>query len=309
LVRVKVLLTGAAGFVGAHVARHVIAGGDDLHALVRPKHRAWRLDDVRESLQLVECDLTDPEQTEAYVARTRPDLCIHLAWYVEPGHYLDSPQNLRWVQASLTLASALAAHGCQRFVGTGTCLEYAAAARCLAEDDAVRPTSVYGACKLELSVALERLGALTGMRTAWLRLFYLFGPMEDDRRLVPSVTKMLLEDRDAGVNSGGLVRDFLHVDDAASAIWAVARSDLQGPVNIGSGRPVAVRDLVTTIGKILGKPERIVWGARPEDPAAPPYLCADLGRLIGLNTWTPRFDLETGLRNSVEWWRTRGKST
>jgi len=109
---VKVLLTGAAGFIGSHVARHLLAGGDEVFAVVRPQGHAWRLADIQASLHLVECDLRDSRATEVCVARVRPDLCIHLAWYVEPGRYLETPENLEWVRASLSLASTLAKHGC-----------------------------------------------------------------------------------------------------------------------------------------------------------------------------------------------------
>ena len=299
----KVLLTGAAGFIGAHVARQLVTGGDEVFALVRPQSRVWRLGDIRDSLHLVECDLTDSSATEAWVARVRPDLCIPLAWYVEPGRYLESVENLPCVRASLSLASALVTHGCRRLVGAGTCLEYASTDRPLSEDSPVRPDSLYAASKLGLGLMLERLGAVTPMQTAWLRFFYLFGPLEDERRLVPSVTRALLEDREARVTSGINVRDFLHVGDAASAVCAVARSDLRGPVNIGSGRPVAVRDVVATLGAILGRPDRIAWSALQDDPSAPAHVCADPRRLVDGTAWSPHFDLEAGLGDTVAWWR------
>lgn len=302
--RVKVLLTGAAGFIGSHVARHLLAGGDEVFAVVRPQSRPWRLADIQASLHLVECDLTDSNATEVCVAGVRPDLCIHLAWHVEPGRYLDSPENLAWVQASLTLAKTLATHSCARLVGAGTCLEYASSPGRVSEESPSRPSSLYAASKLGLGLILEQFGAVAGMQTAWLRFFYLYGPMEDERRLVPSVINALLEDRDAGVTSGTAVRDFLHVDDVASAVCAVAHSGRQGPVNIGSGRPVAVHDIVATLGEILGRPERIRWGARSDDPGAPAYVCADPRRLIDGVGWSPRYDLEAGLRDAVHWWRT-----
>jgi len=300
---VKVLLTGAGGFIGAHVARHLLAGGDDVLAVVRPRSTAWRLRDIRASLRMVECDLTDPDATRACVARTRPDACIHLAWYVEPGRYLDSPENLLWVRTTLSLASALAAHGCGRLIGAGTCLEYAAADVPRSEESPLRPQSLYAACKVALGLILDQFGAVAGMQAAWLRFFYLYGPMEDERRLVPSLINALLEDRDAGVSSGTAVRDFLHVDDVASAVCAVARSDLRGAVNVGSGRAVTVHDVVATLGTILDRSERIRWGARPDDPAAPAYVCANPHRLIDGAGWSPRYDLDAGLRDTVEWWR------
>ena len=90
------------------------------------------------------------------------------------------------------------------------------------------------------------------MQVAWLRLFYQYGPFEHERRLMPTVIRALLHNQSVKITKGKQIRDFLHVEDVAAAIWTVARSDLSGPVNIGSGQPVAVRDIVTQIGLILG---------------------------------------------------------
>ena len=87
---------------------------------------------------------------------------------------------------------------------------------------------------------------------AGARLFYLFGPHEDPRRLVPSVTLALLSGRVAATTAGKQLRDFLHVDDVATALVTIAETRVSGPVNIASGRPVRVRDVVLHIGMLTG---------------------------------------------------------
>ena len=299
----KVLLTGATGFIGSHVARRLLADGCEVHAIVRPGSDQRRIRDIAGALHMLPGDLLAPEELDRCVDGARPDVCIHLAWCTEPGAYLHSRENIRFVEASLRLAIRLAEQGCGRFVGAGTCLEYDTSVGYLSESSPLRPASLYAASKLGLGLMLDQLGQQTGMRVAWLRLLYLYGPGEDERRLVPSVICALLRGQQAQVTEGVQIRDYLHVDDVAAAVWAVAQSELSGPVNIGSGRPVAVRDLVGAIGALSGRREAIAFGAIVHEPRDPMFICADTRRLTGHTSWTPRYDLDSGLQHTIAWWR------
>ena len=299
----KVFITGATGFIGSHVTRLLLSDGCEVHALVRESSDLWRINDVVPSLRLVRCDLLAFDALHAHLERIQPDVCIHLAWYAVPGKYLTSLENLSLLNASLHLASCLAGLGCQRFVGIGTCFEYDTRLGYLSETSPTRPRNLYAASKLALQVVLEQLANTTGMEVAWLRLFYQYGPFENERRLVPSVICSLLRDQVAKVTKGEQIRDFLHVEDVAAAIWAVAQSDLSGAVNIGSGKPVAVRDIVTQIGAILNRPELIAPGVLPYNPSDPLFICANNRRLTENTTWVPRRDLEQGLQHTIAWWQ------
>jgi nucleoside-diphosphate-sugar epimerase len=239
------------------------------------------------------------------VDELRPELCIHLAWYAEPGSYLDSLVNLDMLSAALMLAGRLSERGCRRLVGVGTCFEYDLDYGNLSESSPLQPRSLYAACKASLGNVLERLSSTTGMEAVWVRPFYLYGPFEDERRLVPSVVRSLLREEEVRATAGAQVRDYLHVEDVASAIWAVAQSELCGPVNIGSGQPVTVREILSRIGGITGNREMIKFGALPYRASDPLYVCADNRRLTEGTPWAARFSLEEGLRDAVEWWRNR----
>jgi nucleoside-diphosphate-sugar epimerase len=266
----KVLLTGATGFIGWHVARAL--AGHEVVTLGR--------------------DLLDPQF--AFPA-SRFDVCIHLAWYVEPGKYLGSPLNQQWVEASLRLARAV---NCRRFVAAGTCFEYDTSVGVLSESSPTRPDTLYGRCKLELFHALQKLD----LNFAWVRIFYQYGPREDRRRLVPHVIHSLLAGQRAELTPGQQVRDFLHVADVGHAIAAVAASDLTGAVNIGSGEGVTVAELAGKIAGILGRPELLALGAKPYAPGEPMRIVADNAKLRATG-WRPRYDLDAGLRDTVNWWK------
>lgn len=302
----RVFLTGATGFFGAQVTRRLVAEGCEVHALIRPGSTTWRIDDVLPSLAVVPCDLFSSRQLEEYLTRVRPELCLHLAWYCEPGVHLRDPVNLRLVAASLELAEMLARLGCKRFVGAGTCFEYDTDLGYLSEDSRTAPRNLYAASKLGLYLILEQLAKESGMALAWLRFFYQYGPYEDERRLVPSVITALLRGQAAKTTAGAQVRDMLYVEDVAAAIWAVAHSTLTGPVNIGSGRPVTVRQVAETIGRILNRLELLAPGALPYAATDPMFVCANNRKLREIG-WEPGFDLEAGLKATVAWWRAQSR--
>lgn len=274
-------------------------------ALVRPGSDLWRIADLAPTLLVLRGDLADEAALESHVAAARPDACVHLAWDVARGGQSDGAGNVSSLGASLRLALLLAESGCKRLVVAGTCFEYDTDAGYLSESSPTRPRTLYGASKLALWQVLERLAPAAAMEVSWLRFFYLYGPFEDERRLVPSVILPLLGGREAKVTAGEQVRDYLHVEDAAAAVWAVMEGGRTGVFNVGSGRPVMVREVALRIGELAGRPELVRLGALPYRDADPAFICANNRRLLAETAWSPRFGLEEGLRQTVIWWAGR----
>lgn len=304
----KVFVTGASGFIGAAVTRALVALGHDVYAMLREGSDASRLGDAAERLHVVRGDLLDLANLSPALSEIRPELCIHHAWYAAPGHYLVADENISHLAAALSLARGLADVGCHRFVGVGTCLEYDTTARFLDESTPTRATSLYAACKLSAFEVLTQMAALAKFEFCWLRFFYQYGPTEDRRRLVPSIVLPLLRGEPARFNAGEHVRDFLYIDDLASAVCAAALSDLVGPVNVGSGEPTTVRTVIETIGEICGRPDLLELGVLPYRREDPPFVCAKTDKLREATGWAPQYNLWTGLAATVNWWQNQTES-
>lgn len=301
----NVLVSGAAGFIGSHLVRLLLEAGHNVTAIIGANTNTWRVTDILARLRRIECDISDRAHIERALGTEVPDVSIHLAWRGWSGPSLTAEENLSSLAASLEFLRAVSQLGCRRFVGVGTCFEYDVSSGPLLESTPLRPRDLYGFCKQALSAATAELARTGKMDVAWSRVFLVYGPYDDERRLVPSVTLSLLRGQRARTTLGDQLRDLLHVEDAASAIWAVALSSHVGPINVASGQPVKVQDLVRQVADIVGRPDLLDVGGLPYRPGEPHSLVADASLLFGQVGWRPRYGLTDGLADTVEWWRRR----
>ena len=299
----RTLVTGAAGFIGAHVVQALLRGDHEVGAVVRGSRGLNRLDVKEERLTVIRVDLDDDAALRRELLRWRPEACIHLAWYAEPGKYLNASENLTCVSTGMRLLEALAETGCRRVVMVGTCAEYDTDAGYLREDGPLKPKTLYAASKLALNLVAGARAPQLGMGLAWARLFYQYGPHEDPRRLVPSLILTLLEGKTFRASGGHQVRDYLHVADVAAALRALLESRAEGTFNVCSAEPITVSRLMGVAGEIIGRPDLIELGAAGGRDWDPPFICGDNRRLRGATGWSPAHPLDEGLRATVDWWR------
>ena len=298
----RVLLTGASGFIGRQVLAPLLARDFEVHAVARrPVPEAPR------TVHWHAADLLAPGAAEALISAVRPSHLLHLAWYVEHGAYWSSPENLRWVEASLALVRSFREARGARALIAGTCAEYdwTRGERCAEGSTPLVPATLYGTCKHALRQVVESYARTTGLSAAWGRIFLLYGPHESPRRLVASVVQSLLRGEPARCSSGEQLRDLLHVADVADAFVSLLDSGVTGAVNVASGDPVRLRDAVQELARRAGREDLVQLGAIPAAANDPAVLTADVTRLRDEVGWRPRFDLGTGLEDTLEWWRAR----
>lgn len=276
----RVLVTGATGLIGRHLAAPLAARGYEVVALSR--HGAGLRGDL----------LADPE---GVAERAGADHLIHLAWHDAPTGRWTAAENLDWVVATLRLLRAFARQGGKRAVLVGSCAEYdwTGAGR-LSETTPLRPATPYGAAKAATGLAAMGLAGALGLSLVWARPFFIYGPGEPQGRLFGDIIKGLAAGAPVACTDGLQGRDFLHAADVAGALAHLLASNAEGAVNIGSGTAVEVRAMIATLARAMGREDLIRLGARPRPADDPARIEADITRLAATG-FRPRYTMETGI--------------
>jgi len=293
----RILLTGAGGFIGSAFARVAAARGHALAGLLIPSEPVPP--GLIQSVDLAWLRGTLAGAPWAEIEAFRPEVCVHAAWVTTPGVYLESPANFQFLEESKRFLSRAIELGVRQVVGLGTCIEYQIARAPLSEETTpISPTTTYARCKNELRLALEESARGLGFGCCWARVFYPYGPGEHPSRLCSSIVRKLSQDEPVLLKTPQSTKDYIYIEDLAAALLGVVEQRFSGPINLGTGMGVSVRQIAQQLGELLGKPHLIQEAPTPEpDPFG--YVVADAAKLRALG-WRPKHDLATGLRRLVE---------
>jgi dTDP-6-deoxy-L-talose 4-dehydrogenase (NAD+) len=268
----RVLITGANGFVGRQIVRSLDDMGADLILVVREgkTKEVPNLANVKKIISTKDVFSEDEDWWEAQCKDV--DVVIHAAWYVETGKYQDSSKNIDCLIGSLKMARGAAKAGVSRFLSLGTCAEYDQSQGVLSIDTPLKPMTTYAAAKASLFTTLSQWFPNQGVAFVWIRLFYLYGEGEDQRRLIPYVRSQISQGQYVELTSGQQVRDFMDVVEVGKYIAKITFNDQVGPVNICSGIPITVRQIVEKIADEYGRKDLLKFGAREDNPFDPPSV-------------------------------------
>ena len=297
----RVLLTGATGFIGRRVLPLLADEGFEVHAVSARSEIPAELSSMAATWHRV--DLLDQAAVDAVVRKVGAEGLIHLAWAVNSGGY-DDEVHRTWLNAGQELIRSFHRCGGRRVVVAGTCFEYDwSGGLCSEERTPLNPNTLYGACKDGLRKFIEEYSQNRGLSFGWGRVFFVYGPDEAPRRLVPSIITSLLKGEAALCTHGRQIRDYLHSRDVATALVRLFESSLTGTCNIGSGNGVTLREIGEAIGERLGAQSLLEFGARTAPAFEPPVILADATKLRDEVGWKPAISLADGLAETIEWWR------
>ncbi|HEU5321375.1 MAG TPA: NAD-dependent epimerase/dehydratase family protein, partial [Methylomirabilota bacterium] len=262
----RVLLTGATGFVGANLARRLLADGHEVHCLVRPGHASWRLEAIRRDVRLHEAALTDAAGLVALLGRVRPDWVFHLAVH---GAYSTQTALDVMVQTNvvgtINLVQAALAHGVEALVNTGSSSEYGFKDHAPAETEWLEPNSDYAVTKASATLFCRYTGQSQGAPVRTLRLYSVYGPWEEPSRLLPTILRRARAGLPLEMAAPDAAHDFVYVDDVLDALTDVERlPGASGEVfNLGTGVQSTLRDVVAAVQAAVGDRSEVRWGALP----------------------------------------------
>jgi len=298
----RVLITGAQGFIGRHIMQALNKKSFEIHCVTRELNPT----PVDSDVIWHSADLLDKSECYELFSTVEPTYLLHLAWYMVPGKYSTSWRNVDWLNASLLLLRYFQKFSGERATFAGTVSEYDMRYGFCSENvTPAQPQTLYGICKDSLRRVAELACKQNGISLSWARIFFVYGQAEHPARLVSSVIRSLLQNEVAKVSHGNQVRDYLYSEDVASALVAIMEKDVTGIINVGSGKPITIRELVDKIAWKINKPHLIRYGAISSPKEEPPFVVADTRRLTSQIGWIPKHTLESGLDKTIAWWRER----
>ena len=305
----RVLVTGANGFVGRSVVRRLLAEGDSVIAAVGPGASG---NPAAAQLTTVPLDLANDVSVRACFAEP-VDAVIHLA-AIALSRAADRDPAMAWsinAEGTGRLTAALAAAAARwktkpLFLLASTADIYAWQKRPIKEEDCVQPSTPYSASKLGAELAAEQVARCCGLKVIIARPFPHSGAGQDESFWIPARCRILREAKRNGwaaVPVGDLtaVRDYLHVDDVADAYALLLQRGTPGEVyNLATGRAVTLDEIHTRLEQLLGvTPKREVDSSQVRKEARP-YLVGDAAKLRAATGWTPRRSLDDILKDVLD---------
>ncbi len=306
----RVLVTGAGGFIGSHLAEQLAELGAKVRALVRYRSNgSWGWLDhspCKGDLDVVAGDMTDRDAV-AY-AMQDVQVVFHLAAFIAIPYSYQAPESFLRANAegTLTALQAARAQGVARFIHTSTSEVYGTAQYVpINEQHPLQAQSPYAASKVAADKLVESFGLSFGLPVVTVRPFNTFGPRQSARAIVPTIITQCLTDTTVRLGNLTPRRDLTYVSDTVDGFIraAVSPQAVGRTINLGSGREVSIGDLAHRIAELAGRRVQVEQDAlrvRPKD--------SEVGRLLADNRlakellgWQPAVSLDEGLRLTIEW--------
>ena len=312
----KILVTGADGFIGSHVVEKLVKSGHDVRAFVLyNSFNSWGwLDEsdkaIRDSIDIFAGDIRDPHGVDKAVEKQ--EVILNLAAliaipysYHSPDTYIDTN-----IKGTLNILQAARRHGVKRVVQTSTSEVYGTA-QYIPIDEAhpLHPQSPYAATKVGADQLALSFHASFDVPVGILRPFNTYGPRQSARAVIPTIISQLANKSKVKLGSLSPTRDFSFVQDTANGFLAAAQSDaiVGQTINLGSGFEISIKETAETIAKLMNTKLELVddeQRVRPENSEVE-RLHASIEKAKTLLGWQPELKglagFETGLKKTIEW--------
>jgi len=273
----KVLVTGATGFIGRYVISELLKYDMEIIATARNIDKAKK-NDWFGKVRFLACDINTKIDFFNYFER--PDSVIHLAWEGLP-NYKERFHIERNLPNNIFFLSNLINSGLKKLTVIGTCLEYGFASGCLNEEIITNPLTPYGIAKDTLRKYLESLVSDYNLDFKWVRFFYLYGKGQGEKSILSQLTKTIVKKEKVFNMSGGeQLRDYLPIDKAAEYLTKIfLQTKETGIINCCSGKPISIRKLVENYLKQNNAEIKLNLGALPYPDYEPMAFWGDNTKL------------------------------
>lgn len=300
----RILIVGGTGFIGRHLTERCL--NDTSHVSVLRFKGLPGAVPQEKTIKVLTADIADIKAVQSVLAGKNFDYVFNLGGYIDHTPYFKGGRRVieSHFTGLLNLLDCLDLGNLRGFVQASSSDEYGGTPSPLREDMREKPISPYSLAKTAATHLIEALSNTEGFPGVVLRFFLVYGPGQDEKRFLPQIIRACLRNEEFKTSAGGQLRDFCFVSDVVEAMVkaALQPSAFGNTINIASGIPVAIRDVVENI-IMLTRGGTPLWGAHPYREGENMSLFADISHAKKLIGWEPSVFFEEGLQNTINYYR------
>jgi len=304
------LVTGATGFIGSHLARKLLSEGADVHILLKKNSNPFRIKDITRDITLWHGDIRKYSEVSLCLRNVQPRVIFHLAALRNVNRDPELIEQMIDInfKGTINLLRGVIKENItiDCFVSTGSSEEYGDGPAPFNEDQREIPVSPYSASKVAATYFSQMLYKTMQLPVVTVRPLLTYGPSQDTDMFIPSLIQHCLERKDFPMTEGDQTREFNYVDDIVDAYLLAAESPgAAGEViNIGNGIEYSIRDVAEMIVRMMGNPIQLKIGALPKRPGETKHFFCNNMKAKRLLGWSPKTDLGEGLKRTIHWYET-----
>ncbi|MBT4552500.1 NAD(P)-dependent oxidoreductase [bacterium] len=296
------LITGAAGFIGSHLARRLYQQGENISLIVRPSSNLYRIKEIP-SKNVIECDITNLKSLTRIIKKVNPTHIIHFATHGVYRNQTDINKiinvnlngSLNLFKASTTLKNL------ELSINTGSVYEYGSLKGEMKESIVAKARNIYDATKISTTALAQAFTSLELLPICTIRPFTAYGPTEDKSRLTSTIISMIKKGKNPRI-APNAIRDFIYIDDLIDGyikVLNLPNAVIGETINFGSGKPTKIKDFVSQIISSLGS--KIETIDAPEYTNPNDSQCwADISKAETLLKWKPKTINKKGIEETIK---------
>lgn len=299
-----ILLTGATGFLGSHIAEILLKQGFKVIALKRAGSNLNRCNGFKNQIEWIECDHLN--EIDSQIIHTKPEILIHAAWNgvkaLDRDNWAEQEKNISFL---VPLFEIVKKTNISKIIALGSQAEYGNFDSAVDENYNLNPNTAYGIAKVKASVLLKTFAEQNKVEWYWLRLFSIFGPKEDSGWLFPTAISHLIEQKKMPLTACEQKYDYLFTQDFASGILKVVEceNNCSGIYNFSSNNSQKLKEILIDLEKRLSPNKKILlFGELPYRPNQVMHMQGNSDRFYETFKFQPTYSIYDGLNETIDYY-------
>ena len=300
----RVLITGASGFLGSHIAEELIIQGYEVFALKRKSSSLWRCDNFKDKILWIDCD--NWIEAEPKIIECNPEILVHAAWdgvkAADRDNWVEQERNLSFLVSLLNIVKKTRI---LKIIALGSQAEYGSYEGSVDEDNHCNPDSAYGSVKLCGSTLLKSFAEQNNIDWYWIRIFSVFGPKQEKNWLIPATINNLLDKKEMALTPSEQRYDYLYSKDFAIGILSVVKNDKRVPgiYNMSSGTSIRLKEILSFLEDRLPLEQKLLQiGALPYRPGQVMNMQGNSDHFFQSFNFRPTYNVFQGLEETINYY-------